>query len=124
MTRLVDDIPRYDRRWFRSRPERQHRCRRPDTTEIDVYDPGRGCLIIAIRHMAGRLVYQPVIYDGRLPRDERSAAVLFALAARHTDPIPVIAEADVFRLRHLARPMSESVARLDLDLWFEKTFRS
>lgn len=115
---------RYDRRWFRSRPERQHRCRRPDTTEIDVYDPGRGCLVMAIRHMRGRLVYQPAIYDGRLPRDERSAAVLFALAVRHPDPIPVIAEAEVLRLRFLARPLSGSFARFDPDLWFEKIFRS
>jgi hypothetical protein len=37
---------------------------------------------MGIRHLGRRLiVYQPVIFQGALPRDERSAAVLFALAA-------------------------------------------
>ena len=46
---------------------------------------------MAIRHLGrGHMVYQPVIFQGALPRDERSAAALFALAATSPEPIPVI----------------------------------
>jgi hypothetical protein len=31
MTRTMKEITRLDRRWFRARPERRHRCRWPDT---------------------------------------------------------------------------------------------
>jgi hypothetical protein len=41
----------------------------------------------------------PVIFQGGLPRDERSAAALFVLAATSSKPIPVIALLDVLRLR-------------------------
>ena len=102
ITRRLADIPRHDRRWFRAHPERRHRCRRPDAVEIDFYETDYGRLIMAIRHMgARRLAYQPVIHDGTVPPDERSAAVLFALATRHPDPIPVVAESEVIRLRYL-----------------------
>jgi hypothetical protein len=94
MARTLDEIARLDRRWFRAHPERRHRCRWPDTGEFDLYDRGRGTrLIIAIRHLGrGRVVYQPVIFLGALPADERSAAALFALAVRHPEPIPFVAE--------------------------------
>jgi hypothetical protein len=95
MARALEETARLDRRWFRVHPERRHRCRRPDTSELALYDISRGGrLVIAIRHLGrGRVVYQPVVLHGALPSDERSAAVLFALAA--------IAATDRLRLRHL-----------------------
>jgi hypothetical protein len=83
MPRTLGQIARLDRRWFRAHPERRHRCRWPDTVELDLCHGDRGGrLVMAIRHLGrGLIVYQPVIFQGALPRDERSAAVLFALAA-------------------------------------------
>jgi hypothetical protein len=94
MARTLKEIARFDRRWFRAHPERRHRCRLPDTGELDLRDSAPGApLVMAIRHLGrGHLVYQPVICQGVLPKDERSAAALFALAAISPDPIPVIAE--------------------------------
>ena len=64
---------------------------------------------MAIRHFGrGHIVYQPVIFQGGLPRDERSAAVLFALAATSSEPIPVIALMDVLRLRRDLRQQTLS----------------
>jgi hypothetical protein len=73
----------------------------PDTVEVELCDSGRGaCLVMTIRHLGrGHIVYQPVIFRGGLPRDERSAAALFALAATSSEPIPVVAQMDVLRLR-------------------------
>jgi hypothetical protein len=57
-------------------------------------------MIIAIRHLGcGRMVYQPVIFEGALPVDERSAAALFALAAKDPEPIPVVTKMGLLRLR-------------------------
>lgn len=101
--RSVDDVLHLDRRWFRLRPERRHRCRRPDHSELDLYDGGRGGrLVIAIRHLGrGRLLYQPLILDGALPSVERSAAALFILAASRAEPIPVITAEEWLQLRRL-----------------------
>jgi hypothetical protein len=101
MARSFSEIVRLDRRWFRAHPERKHRCRWPDMGELELCDSDLGApLVMAIRHLGrGRIVYQPVIFQGVLPKDERSAAVLFALAARHPAPIPFVAEIDVLRLR-------------------------
>jgi hypothetical protein len=101
LPRTLGQIARLDRRWFRAHPERRHRCRWPDTVELDLCDRDRGArLVIAVRHLGrGRIVYQPVFFQGGLPRDERSAAALFALAATSPEPIPVIAPTDVLRLR-------------------------
>jgi hypothetical protein len=94
-------LAQLDRRWFRAHPERRHRCRWPDAVELDPCDNDRdGWLVMAIRHLGrGHVVYQPVKFQGALPRDERSAAALFALAATSSEPIPVIALLDVLRLR-------------------------
>jgi hypothetical protein len=93
MARTLDEIARLDRRWFQAHPERRHRCRWPATREVDLYGRGHGTrLVMAIHHLGrGHVVYQPVIFPGALPADERSAAALFALAARHPEPIPVVA---------------------------------
>ncbi len=101
MARELKEIVRFDRRWFRAHPERRHRCRWPDTGELDFCDCDRGArLVMAMRHLGrGHIVYQPVIFQGVPPRDERSAAALFALAAKSLEPIPVIAQTDVLRLR-------------------------
>jgi hypothetical protein len=107
MARTLKEITRFDRRWFRAHPERRHRCRWPDTGELDLCasDPGAH-LVMAIRHLGrGHLVYQPVIFQGVLPKDERSAAALFALAATSRDPIPVIARMHVLLLRWGWRPV-------------------
>ena len=65
---------------------------------------------MAIRHLGrGHVVYQPVIFQGALPRDEKSAAALFALAATSPD-IPVIALLDVLRLRRGLRQYTLSLA--------------
>ena len=94
-----------DRRWFRAHPERRHRCRWPDTGELEFRDNDRGAqLLMAIRHLGrGRIVYQPVVFQGALPKDERSAAVLFALAATSPAPIPTVRAMDV-RLLATSRP--------------------
>ena len=99
MARTLEEIVRLDRRWFRAHPERRHRCRWPDRGELDLCDSARGArLVLAIRHLGrSHVVYQPVIFQGALPTDERSAAALFALAATSPEPIPVIAQMDVLR---------------------------
>jgi hypothetical protein len=98
--RPLDHVAHLDRRWFSVHPERHHRCRRPDVVELDLRETDYGRLLIAIRHLgARRLAYQPVIYDGPTPLDERTAEALFALAAYHPDPIPVISKAAVQRCR-------------------------
>jgi hypothetical protein len=101
MARLLEEIARLDRRWFRARPERWHRCRWPETGEVDLCDCDRGArLVIAIRQLGrGCVVYQPVIFHGALPANEASAAALFALAATSPEPIPVVAHMNVLRLR-------------------------
>jgi hypothetical protein len=100
MPHMLGHIARLDRRWFRAHPERRHRCRWPDPVEIDLCNSGRGArLVIAICHLGrGRIVYQPVIFQGALPRDERSAAALFALAATSSEPIPVVTPTAVLRV--------------------------
>jgi hypothetical protein len=101
MLRTLAHIARLDRRWFRAHPQRRHRCRWPDAVELDLCDCDRGArLVMAARHLGrGHIVYQPALFQGGLPRDERSAAALFALAATSSEPIPVIALMDVLRLR-------------------------
>jgi hypothetical protein len=104
MARPLEEIARLDQRWFRAHPERRHRCRWPDTGELDGFRSDRGTgLVMVIRHLGrGCVVYQPVIFQGALSADERSAAALFALAARHPEPIPFVAgDWDVLRLRPL-----------------------
>jgi hypothetical protein len=93
MARALDEIVRLDRRWFWAHPQRQHRCRRPDPSELDLCDCDRGArLVMAIRHLGrGCLVYEPVILQGALPVREESAAALFALAATSPEPVPVLA---------------------------------
>jgi Peptidase family M23 len=57
MACALDEIVRHDRRWFRAHPQTRHRCRWPDTGELDLCE---------IRHLGrGRVVYQPVIFPGR-----------------------------------------------------------
>jgi hypothetical protein len=101
MARAPKEIVRLDRRWFRAHPERRHRCRWPDTGELDLYDCDRGArVVMAIRHLGrGSVIYQPVIFQGVVPPDERTAAALFVLAAKSFEPIPVVAQMDVLRLR-------------------------
>jgi hypothetical protein len=101
MARALEEIAQLDRRWFRAHPERRHRCRWPHSGELDLCESARGArLVVAIRHLGqGCVVYQPVILQGALPVDERSAAALFALAARYPEPIPMVAELDVLQLR-------------------------
>jgi hypothetical protein len=99
MARPLEEIARRDRRWFRAHPERQYRCRSPAPGELDRYGSGH-CLIIAIRHIGrGHLAYQPVILEGQLANDEKSAGILFALAAKHPEPIPTVGEREVRRWR-------------------------
>ncbi len=102
MARALDEIVRLDRRWFWAHPQRQHRCRWPETAELDLCDCDRGArLVMVIRHFGrGCLAYQPVILQGALPASEESTAALFALAARSPEPIPVLAQMDVRRLRY------------------------
>jgi hypothetical protein len=115
MPRTLGQITRLDRRWFRAHPERRHRCRWPDTVELDLCDCDRGArLVMAVRHLGrGHIVYQPVFFQGGLPRDERSAAALFALAATCSEPIPVIALMDVLRLRRGLRQQTLSQQAFD-----------
>jgi hypothetical protein len=95
----LDEIARRDRRWFRAHPERQFRCRSPAPGELDRYACSQ-FLIIAIRHIGrGYLAYQPVIFEGQLASDEKSAGILFALAAKHPEPVPTVGELEVRRWR-------------------------
>jgi hypothetical protein len=101
MARPLDEIVRLDRLWFWAHPERSHRCRWPDTRELALCNSDRGVpLVIAIRHLGrGHVLYQPVIFHGVLPNDERSAEILFALAARCPEPVPLVSEIDMLRLQ-------------------------
>ena len=101
MARALEELAQLDRHWFRAHPDRQHCCRLPDLSELELYDSEhRARLLMAICHLGrGRVVRQPVIFRGALPVDEGSAAALFALAATSSEPIPVIALIDVLRLR-------------------------
>jgi hypothetical protein len=101
MARALEELAQLDRQWFQAHPERQHCCRRPDMSELELYESDRRArLVMAICHLGrGCVLHQPVIFQGALPADERSAAALFALAARYPQPIPVVAEKDVLRLR-------------------------
>jgi hypothetical protein len=112
MLRTHGQVARLDRRWFRAHPERRHRCRWPDTCEVELCNNDRGArLVMAIRHLGrGHVVYQPVIFQGGLPKDERSAAALFALAAISSEPIPVITLLDLLRLRRRLRRHTLSLA--------------
>lgn len=113
MPRSFDDIARLDRRWFRAHPERRHRCRRPETGEADLYGRDRsGRLIIAVRHLGRRVLYQPLILNGALPTDERSAAALFVLAASHSEPVPEVAALDWLQVGLLARVASRRAPAL------------
>jgi hypothetical protein len=96
----LKEIVRFDRRWFRAHPERRHRCRWPHTGELDLCDCDGGArLVVTMRHLGrGSIIYQPVIFQG-CRAGTRSAAALFALAAKSPEPIPVIAQTDVLRLR-------------------------
>jgi hypothetical protein len=115
--RTLGHIARIDRRWFRAHPERRHRCRWPDTVELDFFDCDRDArLVMAVRHLGrGYVVYQPVFFQGGLPRDERSAAALFALAATSSEPIPVIALMDVLRMRRGLHQQTLSQQAFDPD---------
>jgi hypothetical protein len=110
MARALDEIVRLDRRWFWAHPQRQHRCRWPDPCELDLCDCDREArLVMAIRDLGrGCVVYQPVIFQGALPANEESAAALFALAATSPEPIPVLAQTDVRRLRCGWRQQTQS----------------
>jgi hypothetical protein len=37
MAHALKEVARVDPRWFRAHPERRHRCRWPDTIELDVF---------------------------------------------------------------------------------------
>jgi hypothetical protein len=102
MARALDEIVRLDRRWFWAHPQRQHRCRWPETAELDLCDCDRGArLVMVIRHLGrGCLAYQPVIFQGALPASEEPTAALFTLAATSPEPIPVLAQREVRRLRY------------------------
>jgi hypothetical protein len=110
MACALDELVRLDRRWFWAHPQRQHRCRWPETAELDRCDCDRAArLVMAIRHLGrGCVVYQPVIFQGALPASEESTAALFALAATSREPIPVIAQIDVRRLRSGLRGQTQS----------------
>jgi hypothetical protein len=110
MARALDEIVRLDRRWFWGHPQRQHRCRWPETAELELCAWDRGArLVMAMRHLGrGCLVYQPVIFHGALPASEESTAALFTLAATSPEPIPVLAQIDVRRLRSGLRQHTQS----------------
>lgn len=93
MPRSFDQIAWLDRDWFLAHPERHHRCRRPASCELDLYDGSRGGrLVIAVRYLGrDRVLYQPLLLHGSPPSDEEAAAALFAFAAGHPDPIPEVA---------------------------------
>jgi hypothetical protein len=114
MARALDEVVRLDRRWFWAHPKRWHRCRSPDAGELDLCGSDDGArLVMAIRHLGrGHVVYQPVIFQGAVPADEESAAALFALAATSPDPIPVIAQKDVLRLRRRGLRLLAQAERL------------
>jgi hypothetical protein len=106
MAHPLEEIVRLDRRWFRAHRERQYRCRLPAPGELDRYACNQ-LLIIAIRHMGGgHLAYQPVIFEAQMPTDEKSAGILFALAAKNPDPIPTVPEREMRRWRFILESLS------------------
>jgi hypothetical protein len=106
MAHPLEEIVRRDRRWFRAHPERRYRCRLPAPGELD-RDACNQLVIIAIRHIGGgHLAYQPVIFEAQMPTDDKSAGILFALAAKNPDPIPTVAEREVSRWRFILESLS------------------
>jgi hypothetical protein len=110
MAHALDELVRLDRRWFWVHPHRQHRCRSPDTRELELCDCERSArLVIAIRHLGrGHIVYQPVIFQGALPAHEDSAAALFALAATCRAPVLSSLKKDVLPMRRGLRAQMQS----------------
>lgn len=88
MADALDEVAELDRRWFRAHRDRHHRCRFPYLSELELYDSEhRARLVMAICHLGrGRVVSQPVIFQGALAAEEGSAATLFALAAGYPQP--------------------------------------
>jgi hypothetical protein len=98
------EIARLDARWFKAHPERGHRVRR---AEGEVQLPSvltDRPVLIAMRWTGKGCLYQPLFYDAGPPRRERMASILFAMAASHPVPVPVIRAEDALALaRHLRR---------------------
>jgi hypothetical protein len=113
MAQQVDEIARRDRRWFRAHPERQYRCRSPAPGELDLYECSESRrLIIAIRHIGrGHPRVSAGYLEGQLPSDEKSAGILFAVAAKHPDPIPTVGEREVRRWRFVLESLRSPVRR-------------
>jgi hypothetical protein len=120
MARALEELAQLDRQWFRAHPDRQHCCRRPDMSELELDESDfRARLVMAICYLGwGRVVHQPVIFQGALPADERSAAALFALAVRYPQPVPVVTEMDVLRFQRgfMPGPGAERSRELVTDL--------
>jgi hypothetical protein len=61
-------------------------------------------VLMAMRWTGKGCLYQPLFYDAGPPRRERMASILFAMAASHPVPVPVIRAEDALALaRHLRR---------------------
>ena len=105
MARPLDEIVRLYRRWFCADPNDGTAADRPIRASSTV--PRVWTWRSATSGAATSSIYQPVIFQGALPTDERSAAALFALAATSRDPIPVIARMHMLVLRRGLRPRRE-----------------
>jgi hypothetical protein len=98
-------IARVDASWFKAHPGRLHRVRCAEEGEVQLPSvlidrP----ILIAMRWTGKGCLYQPLFYNAGPPRRERMASILFAMAASHPDPVPVIRAEDALALaQHLRR---------------------
>jgi hypothetical protein len=104
-SRSKAEIARLDARWFKAHPERRHRVRRAEEGEVQLPSVlADGPVLMAMRWTRKGCLYQPLFCDAGPPRRERMASILFAMAASHPDPVPVIRADDALALvRHLRR---------------------
>ena len=93
------EIARLDARWFKAHPGRRHRVRRAEEGEVQLPSPlADQPVLMAMRWTGKGCIYQPIFYDVGPPRRERMASILFAMAASHPDPVPVIRAEDAVAL--------------------------
>jgi hypothetical protein len=80
-------IARLGARWFKAHPGRVRRAEEGVQLPSVLIDRP---ILMAMRWTGKGCLYQPLFYDAGPPRRERMASTLFAMAASHPAPVPVI----------------------------------
>jgi hypothetical protein len=88
---------------FKAHPERQHRVRLVKERKVQLPSLlADRPVLMAMRWTGKGCLYQPLFYDAGPPRRERMAS-MFAMAASHPDPVPVIRAEDALALARRLR---------------------